>query len=300
MFNPNENNQNNGPFHQMRTTRVSIGLVSMMGIVSFLGLLPKFAPFLVLSGEAFFLPFPKVWVLFTGVFYHSSIFFGFFSALIFVFLAAQIEPIMGSKEFLRIFIMIGFYSSFLTLIFILVMFLITGNALILERPFEMSGAPLSAYVMWMAHEFIDLKIPTLCGRARVRTIPFYLFLFEALTSLIGSCDGILAPLFGNLLMYLYLRFIKKNGNRRGDSSFSIDKLLPTCDASTTQSDDDDDGGNGGPGGMFAFPGQHMQDGPEGGISRFQLDNNPTPSRQNRNNNQNRQSRFQGTPHTLAD
>lgn len=30
------------------------------------------------------------------------------------------------------------------------------------------------------------------------------------------------------MSYVYLRFIKKNGNQRGDSSFSFSKLIPNC------------------------------------------------------------------------
>ncbi|OHS95195.1 hypothetical protein TRFO_02127 [Tritrichomonas foetus] len=290
------------------TTKISIGLVVTMAIVSFLGMLPKFAPFIVLSPSALSLPFPKFWVLITGTFYHDNLFFGFFYGLMFLLFSKSIEPIMGSKEFLRIFIMIGLYTNIAVLLFAGVMIALTGNLLIAQRPFITNSAPFSAYALFLAHEFIDLKIPTICGKANARTIPFYMFLVTLFMSLIGQCDGLLSSLFGNVLMYLYLRYIKKNGNSRGDPSFSPTKLLPSCDMSTTDDSDDSDGGpnnnnpgmfQGGP--MFAGQQPDMQhSGPEGGISRFQLDNNPEPRRQRQGGNQGRTNHFQGRARTLAD
>lgn len=295
------NGGENAATPQFTTTKVSIVIVSLTGIVTFLGMLPKLTSLFALVPSSFSLPFPKIWILLTATFYHENILFGLFNILIFLLFARQIEPLMGSKEFLRLFITLGFYTNILVLLFAAIMILITGNRLILQRPFITSGAPLSAMVIWLAHEFVDMKIPTMCGLAEVRAIPFYSFFVQLLFSLLGSIDGLITTIFSYVLTYLYIRYIKRNGLIRGDPSFSPLKLLPSC--CTCFGDDDDD--NDGPAvppmgfGTFQQPGD-ANDG--GGIDRFRYNNNNNDNQgQRNNNNQNRQTpnRFQGSPRTVG-
>lgn len=273
------------------TTKVSIIIVTTLVIVSFLGMLPKFSSYFVLSLSAFSLPFPKFWVLITGTFYEKNILFGLFSALIIIMVAKKLEPLMGSKEFLRLYLAIGLYTNLLVLLFAGIVFLITKNSLIATRPFITSNAPMNSIFLYLAHEFITLKIPTMCGNIRVRMIPFYSFVLQLFFALFGQCDSLLTSIFSTMLTYLYIRYIKRNGRIRGDPSFSISKLLPSCglnnDDGNDDNDDDNDGGS---------PPMHFGQEPDDrmDMNRFRFDNNA-----NNQNNQNRTNRFQGTPHTLG-
>jgi hypothetical protein len=66
------------------------------------------------------------------------------------------------------------------------------------------------------------------------------------TGLFWSADDLIATTIGMVLPYVYLRFIRKNGDVRGDPKFEVAKLLPSCGAPEQEpsgSDDGDDGEN---------------------------------------------------------
>ena len=297
MINGGENNANQP---QYSITKVCIAIISLSGIITFLGMLPKITPYVALTPSAFSLPFPKIWVLLTATFYHENVLSALFEIIIFVLIAKQVEPLMGSKELLRMFIMFGYYTNILVLFFAAIIFLITGNYLILNRTFITSSAPIPAMVVWLAHEFIDLKVPTMCGNMKVRLIPFYSFMIQLIFSLIGTIDSLLTSVISYVLAYLYIRYIKRNGRTRGDPSFSPLKLIPSCCSFNDDDDDDDDNNNNDQGvppmgfGAFQQP-TNTDGGGGGGADRFRYDNG---SNQRNNNNQNR-NRFQGSPHTVG-
>lgn len=293
MINGGENNQNQ-PQYSIST--VSIIIISLTVIITFLGMLPKLTKYVALIPSSFSLPFPKIWILLTSTFYHQNILSALFNIIIFALISKQIEPLMGSKELLRMFVMIGFYTNILVLLFAAIITLITDNTLILDREFITSSAPIPAMVLWLAHEFMDLKIPTMCGNMEVRLMPFYSFLIQLIFSLIGEVDGILTSIFSMILTYLYIRYIKRNGLSRGDPSFSPLKLIPTCCSDDNDDDDNNNNDTGVP--PMGFGGFQQPPNIDGGnnIDRFRYDNNNNNQRNN-NNNQN-QNRFQGTPRRI--
>lgn len=291
MINGGANNPNQP---QYTISKTSVIIISLTAIISFLGMLPKLTAYVALVPSSFSLPFPKIWVLLTSTFYHENILSALFNIIIFVLIAKQIEPIMGSKELLRMFTMIGFYTNILVLFFAAVMVLITGNTLILDRPFITTSAPMPAMVIWLAHEFVDLKIPTMCGNMEFRLIPFYSFFIQLIFSLVGTIDGLLTSVFSYILSYLYIRYIKRNGHSRGDPSFSPLKLIPSCCDDNDNDNDDDNGPAIPPMGFGQFQPPNTDEG--GGADRFRYNNNN--NQRNNNNNQN-QNRFQGTPHTIG-
>lgn len=273
------------PFGGNSVTNVSIGICIAMGLVSFLGYLPRFTEFFVLTLHSFALPFPKPWVLVTSTFYCSSLFSGVLSAIMVIAIGKIIEPMIGSREFLRLFIMIGFYTNILMIILAGFLYLLTGSDLLLYRPFETGNAPSAAITMTMTHLLMSVKLPTPCGNLKVRYLPFYMLCVHLLMSLFTPLDHLLSTIFGFGLTYVYIRHIKRNGNARGDPDFKLSKLFPTCGPSDDPSSDD---GNdrGGPG--FMMPEERHN---------YELDTGARPAPRQQNTQRNL---FQGQARTLGD
>lgn len=209
------------------TTKCSLFLCATIALVSFLGYLPKFAPFVCFSLRNCYSPkFPKLWTLVTGMFYIDKFFPGAMACMVVLMSARIVEPIIGSKEYLRVFVMCGFYSGILITLFLCAAYAATRNKEILERRFVYVEAGIGGILIVVAHRFYALRVPTLCGMMKVRELPFWVLFTEVLVSLFTKADGMISMLFGMILSYVYIRFIAKNGERRGYNTFDFDKLLP--------------------------------------------------------------------------
>jgi membrane associated rhomboid family serine protease len=217
-------------------TKLSIGICIAIASVTVLGWLPRFAPYFILSISAFRLPFPKVWVLITSTFYCSSFLSAVIAGVFVIMLGKVIEPIIGSKEFLRLFLMIGFFTNCLMLVFGFLAYVITSNSLILVRPFESHSAGSAAILMALAHALLPVEMPTSCCVLKVRLFPFHSLWISAVFALFSPPDDLIATVIGTVLSYVYIRYIKKNGDRRGDPTFVIEKLAPSCGGAEEPSD----------------------------------------------------------------
>jgi hypothetical protein len=213
-------------FGNGRITRVSIGICVAIGVVSVLGYLPRFRSFFVLSLRSFVFPFPKPWVLITSIFYCRSFFSALMSGVLTVIAGMTIEPIIGSREFLRQFLMIGFFTNILVLIFAFLTFVLSRNPLLIERPFDTSGAPSTAIVIVLAHVLMPVEIPTPCCILKVRLFPFYSFCISAVMALFSKPDGLISTVFATVLAYVYRRYIKRSDGERGDARFDFRRLVP--------------------------------------------------------------------------
>jgi membrane associated rhomboid family serine protease len=205
-------------------TKISIGICIAIALVSITGYLPNFSPFFILSLTSFLLPFPKLWVLFTSTVYCSTFLSAILSGVVVLLLGKVIEPIIGSKEFLRLFVMIGFFTNCLLLILAFVVYSVTGNPLLTVRPYESHGATTTAVVMSMAHALLPVEMPTACCVVKMRLLPFYSFCLSVILSLFSKPDDLIATVIGTVLSYVYIRYIKKMGDARGDPEFTIAKL----------------------------------------------------------------------------
>jgi membrane associated rhomboid family serine protease len=222
-------------------TKISIGIVAAMAIVSFLGYLPKFTPYFTLTLHSFTLPVPKFWVLLTSTFYCSSLFSGVLSGVLLVLLAKVVEPIVGSKEFLRLYLMIGFFTNILVLLFAFIAYEITHEPLLLIRPFETRSAPSAAIMMTMANLFLTVDMPLPCGKLPIRLMPFISLCISLVMGVFSYADDLIASVFGTILSYIYIRFIKKRETGRGDPNFDITFLLPGCGMGGTPPEAESDG-----------------------------------------------------------
>lgn len=225
MFNPN---QNAGGGSSVRMTKVSTGICIATAVVTFFGILPRFAPYAVIMPYKILFPFPKPWVLFTGMFNSGTFFQAVMNCVFTILIGRSLEPLWGSKEFLRIYIMSGLYTSILVLIYAYIMIFITGYKIIGERVFYTNSAPTGSILMCFAIQLRKIVIPTQYLTIKVRLIPFYSFLFILLISLFSTMDSLLCTMISFTLAYIYMKYIKLHDNgQRGDEQLDLYDMLPT-------------------------------------------------------------------------
>jgi membrane associated rhomboid family serine protease len=211
-------------------TKISIGICVAIALISVTGYLPNFAPYFILSLSSFSFPLPKVWVLLTSTFYCSTFLSAILSGVLVIFLGKAVEPIIGSKEFLRLFVMIGFFTNCLMLLLAFAVYAATRNPLLFIRPYESHGATTTAILMSMAHVFLPVEMPTACCVVKVRLLPFYSFCVSVVMALFSQPDDLIATVIGTVLSFVYIRYIKKKGNERGDPEFTMGRLVPSFGA----------------------------------------------------------------------
>ena len=87
-------------FQQTSISKISKYLCILVILISFIGSLPVFSPYFILKPKYFITNFPKIWIIFTSIFYCDSLFSTFFQCFLIVMSSRIIEPVLGSKEFL--------------------------------------------------------------------------------------------------------------------------------------------------------------------------------------------------------
>lgn len=189
-----------------------------------------------------------------------------------------IEPILGSREFLRIYLICGFFTNILVVLFAFIMFLITQEIKILFRPFITSGSVFMGIIVAFIYVTYDMPSVKICGCIKLRYFAFYKILIDAFSSLISMrCDTLLSSFFGFCISYSYFRYIRRkrnqngtvsSGTNRGDSQFKLESLIPFLD----QNRNDENNEN--------------------------MNNQNWFSQNNQNNNSHTNNLFSGTPHRL--
>ncbi|KAH0794165.1 hypothetical protein GPJ56_001912 [Histomonas meleagridis] len=115
-------------------------------------------------------------------------------------------------------------------------------------------------------------------------LPFTILFISLILALFTTFDDFVCTLFGSALSYIYIRFIKKNGNRRGFPSFSLKKLIPFI---SDNNEEDEEGEQ--------QPHPNIN-GIDNNTERFQYN----PNQQRNTRTENRHNPFQGNPRTVGE
>ena len=233
--------------------------------------------------QSFGKPFTKNWILLIGILYYDNLLKGVLDGVLILMIGKIIEPMIGSKEFLRVYIMTGLYTNILMVIFVSVLYLITKYSELLSRPILTGSACQSAISMMLAHQLFPVQLPSMCGPIHIRMLPFMVLVISLIFALFTTFDDFVSTLFGTTLSYVYIRFIKKNGSRRGFPTFSLRKLIPFFSDDSDEDEDD-----------VPRPPRNAA-GIGDNFERFQY--NPGPQRNTRT--ERRQNLFQGNPRTVG-
>ena len=268
-------------------TKVATGMCVLSATVSFLGYLPRFAPYTVFQLSNLLNKFPKVWILFTSAFYNDTLFTFLIQCVMFIYTARIIEPIWGSKEFLRFIIMSAIYPTLIIFLFAMTFYFATGFYLLPDRVFLTNSVLSGALLIAVSKVLYDVSIPTQFGNFKPKYIAFMSFTISVFFSVIGKCDSLLGNICGSAWALAYLKYLQPHNGVRGDSHFTILGLLPSqC---CTLCDQDEDGGNGDDGNVP----------PLGPNPMFNNQNGNNNNNNDRNRRNNRDNQFIGTPHRIG-
>lgn len=215
-------------------SKLSFGLIIVSGLISFLAYLPLYQPFLVLSLWNFVLPFPKPWLLLTSPFVCDEILPFVLSAFLLSQFSRFIEPVWGSKEFLRFYLIVGVLSSAFLLIYAGMIFLIIDDQALLKRKIDGQQAVLASFSMPIAQLLGHIDIPIMGHSFNLKLVPFISLVVSVLFMPFTGPDTLLGSIAGMVISYLYLRFMQPHQRGRGDRDFSVVTLIPPCHCCSAQ------------------------------------------------------------------
>ncbi|KAK5583253.1 hypothetical protein RB653_004844 [Dictyostelium firmibasis] len=172
-----------------------------------------------------------LWTFFTASLIETSIISGIFNIISVLFIGKYLEPIWGSKVFIKFILVVIFFPTLCAFFFFVFYFFFFGNVINLMKA-NVSGfsgviAALSVALKQIATEqeldFILLKI-------KAKWIPSILVLFRiVLFSFIGFQDrSFTLVIFGVFTAWIYLRFYQAKPGTKGDpnESFSFYTFFP--------------------------------------------------------------------------
>ena len=207
-------------------TKVATYLCVFTAIISFLGYLPRFQPYTIFQISNLFNKFPKIWILLTSSFYTESLFSFVLHCISIIFSARIIEPIWGSKEFLRFVIMSSIYPNILIFIFSLSFYYATDQTMVLDRVFLTNSALSNALFIGVSKALYEVSMPTQLGNFKPKYIPFFSFTISVFMASFSKCDSLLGNICGSAWALAYLKYLQPHNGLRGDSNFSVLGLLP--------------------------------------------------------------------------
>lgn len=233
---------------RIHLSKISKILCAMTLLISFLSFLPNFSPFCTFIPASLLFRVPFFLIFLFAIFQETSFFSILFTCL-FILIAAQLlEPALGSREFLRIYLMSGFFTNVFVWIFAFIMYLLTQNELIMYRHFTTTKSISTGLIVTYVYVMKNYQSRKICGFIKLRHLPFYIILINSIISFFSmKCDSFLSSLCGFAVVYCYFRFIRRKRNQngvlsantpRGDPNFDIKKLIPFFDAQNSSDDGD--------------------------------------------------------------
>jgi len=220
-------------------TKVAKYLCFATAFVSFMGCLPVFAPYFVFKPNSFVSGVPKFWILLTSSFYCEKLSSTFFQCFFIVMCSRTLEPILGSREFLRTYLINAFYSNILLITVIGMYYLFSNDGSMGNKVYDVSSAPLSALFIALANIYRKVEIPTPCGSFPLRYMAFISFCISALTTLVDSSDSFLSTFIGSICGFIYVKWLQPHENVRGSPEFTFLSLIPGCKCCSPQAPDEE-------------------------------------------------------------
>mmetsp|Transcript_599 Transcript_599/g.1008 ORF Transcript_599/g.1008 Transcript_599/m.1008 type:complete len:326 (-) Transcript_599:57-1034(-) len=181
-----------------------------------------------------------VWNIFTSGYFQDSFIGGLFSVIGVLLIGKYLEPVWGSKEFLKYIVIVNALSGIA--MFFLLFTVYAVNSVQFEKVlfYPVCGFTpvLSAFAVAMKQLMPNHEISFLFAfQFKAKYVPVLFVLLSLLLSLIGGAlQEVAYSFYGLIFGWMYLRFFKDNGDgTHGDSSptfsfasFFPDVLSPVC------------------------------------------------------------------------
>jgi membrane associated rhomboid family serine protease len=167
-----------------------------------------------------------VWNIFTAGFFDKYLLSSLFDSAILVIFGKYLEPIWGSKEFLKFILIINLLIGFSTFVVVIILYIIFRNEQLLFAEIYGFSGILASFSVAMKQLMPENQLPMLCG-LRIKHLPALSLVFSLF--LLTKPLLILFVLFGIIYGWIYLRFFQSKGsNIIGDMSdqFSFASFFP--------------------------------------------------------------------------
>ncbi|CAN1258001.1 Rhomboid-like protein 19, partial [Linum perenne] len=181
---------------------------------------------------------PFAWNLITAGYIEQTIFGVVANTLCLLVMGKLLEPVWGSKEFLKFIFIINFLTSVCVFITAITLYYITTQEIYLYMPISGFQGVVSGFLVGMKQIVPDQELSVL--RIKTKWFPSIMLLIAIAASFftVESAKYLPTLIFGTYTSWIYLRYLqrKPETNMRGDpsvdftfSSFFPDFLRPVID-----------------------------------------------------------------------
>lgn len=176
---------------------------------------------------------PFVWNLITAGYIEQSIYGVVISTLGLLFIGKLLEPIWGSKEFLKFIFVVNFFTSVGVFVTAIALYYITRQETYLYMPVSGFHGVLSGFLVGVKQIVPDQEVTQLSVlRIKAKWLPSLLLLLSIVVSFFTPESAAYLPtlIFGTYMSWIYLRFLQKKpeANVRGDPNdeFAFSTFFP--------------------------------------------------------------------------
>jgi len=166
------------------------------------------------------------WNIFTAGFFDKYLLSSLFDSAILVLFGKYLEPIWGSKEFLKFILIINLLIGASTFLVVIILYMIFRDENLLFKEIYGFSGILASFSVAMKQLMPENQLPMLCG-LRIKHLPALSLLFSIF--LLSKPLVIFFIIFGIIYGWIYLRFYQNKGNNViGDMSdqFSFASFFP--------------------------------------------------------------------------
>ncbi|GAB4854934.1 Rhomboid-like protein 19 [Ancistrocladus abbreviatus] len=184
---------------------------------------------------------PFAWNLITAGYIEQTVYGVVISTIGLLLLGKLLEPIWGSKEFLKFIFVVNFLSSFCVFITAIALYYATSNEVYLYIPISGFYGVLSGFLVGIKQILPDQELSLFSVlRIKAKWLPSLMLLLPIAVSFFvaGSVAYLPTLIFGTYMSWIYLRYLQRRPetNLKGDpsdefafSSFFPDFLRPIVD-----------------------------------------------------------------------
>ncbi|XP_073274021.1 rhomboid-like protein 19 [Primulina huaijiensis] len=173
---------------------------------------------------------PFAWNLITAGYIERSIYGVVISTIGLLFIGKLLEPIWGSREFLKFIFAVNFLTSVCVFITAISLYYITREESYLYIPISGFQGVLSGFLVGIKQIMPDQELPWL--KLKAKWLPSLALLVAVVVSFftVESASSLPTLIFGTYIGWIYLRYWQRNTEmkRRGDSSddFAFSTFFP--------------------------------------------------------------------------
>ncbi|ERN15955.1 rhomboid-like protein 19 [Amborella trichopoda] len=164
---------------------------------------------------------PFAWNLMTAGYIEQSIYGLVFNTLGLLFIGKLLEPIWGSREFLKFIIVVNFLTSVCAFVTTIALYYITTQERFLYTPLSGFHGVLAGFFVGIKQIIPDHELITFIS-LKAKWMPSLLILTSIVITFLTSESASYLPflIFGTYMSWLYLRYLQKNPetNWKGDPS----------------------------------------------------------------------------------